>query len=114
MVGPAAKREGVAHLQAAPDLSERRAFSILKADRDDQLPLMPASGRQLLTQLHELANERQCNQFSNIYQSGSADFNCAGLFGGIHAPQHFFEVFFDAFIAKAGSGPQGFAVEHQY
>ena len=33
MVGPAAKREGVAHLQAAMGLSERRACSIVGADR---------------------------------------------------------------------------------
>jgi putative transposase len=33
MVGPAAQREGVAHLQAALGLSERRACSIVNADR---------------------------------------------------------------------------------
>src|SRR5580698_106223 len=33
MVGPAAKREGVAHLQALMGLSERRACSIVGADR---------------------------------------------------------------------------------
>ena len=33
MVGPAVKREGVAHLQAAMGLSERRASSIVGADR---------------------------------------------------------------------------------
>ena len=33
MVGPAAKREGVAHLQAVMGLSERRACSIVDADR---------------------------------------------------------------------------------
>ena len=33
MVGPAAKREGVAHLQAMMGLSERRACSIVNADR---------------------------------------------------------------------------------
>ena len=33
MVGPAAKREGVAHLQAAMGLSERRACTIVSADR---------------------------------------------------------------------------------
>jgi hypothetical protein len=31
MVGPAAKREGVAHLQALMGLSERRACSIVSA-----------------------------------------------------------------------------------
>jgi putative transposase len=33
MVGPAAKREAVAHLQAELGLSERRACSIVSADR---------------------------------------------------------------------------------
>jgi putative transposase len=33
MVGPAAKREGVAHLRAVLGLSERRASSIVDADR---------------------------------------------------------------------------------
>jgi hypothetical protein len=33
MVGPAAKREAVAHMQAAIGLSERRACSIVDADR---------------------------------------------------------------------------------
>jgi hypothetical protein len=33
MVGPAAKREGVAHLQAVMGLSERRACNIVNADR---------------------------------------------------------------------------------
>jgi putative transposase len=33
MVGPVAKREAVAHLQAAMSLSERRACSIVGADR---------------------------------------------------------------------------------
>ena len=33
MVGPAAKREGVAHLRAVMGLSERRACTLLDADR---------------------------------------------------------------------------------
>jgi hypothetical protein len=33
MVGPAAKREAVAHLQAVMGLSERRACSFVGADR---------------------------------------------------------------------------------
>jgi hypothetical protein len=33
MVGPVAKREAVAHLRAAMSLSERRACSIVEADR---------------------------------------------------------------------------------
>jgi putative transposase len=41
MVGPAAQREAVAHLQAAMDLSERRAFSI--RSQDDPLPVNSAA-----------------------------------------------------------------------
>ena len=45
MVGPAAKREGVAHLQAVMGLSERRACSIVeRGSQDDPLPLTPAAG----------------------------------------------------------------------
>jgi hypothetical protein len=33
MVGPAAKREGVAHLRAVMGLSERRACTLVDADR---------------------------------------------------------------------------------
>jgi putative transposase len=60
MVGPAAKREGVAHLQAELGLSERRACSIVNADRK----LVRYRSRrppdtELRTQLRELANERK-------------------------------------------------------
>ena len=60
MVGPAAKREGVAHLQAELGLSERRACAIVNADRKmvryrSRRP--PDTG--LRTQLRELANERK-------------------------------------------------------
>lgn len=60
MVGPAAKREGVAHLQAELGLSERRACAIVNADRKmvryrSRQP--PDTG--LRTQLRELANERK-------------------------------------------------------
>ena len=45
MVGPAAKREGVAHLQAVMGLSERRAcFDRRRGSQDDPLPLTPAAG----------------------------------------------------------------------
>src|SRR3954471_22473171 len=60
MVGPVARREAVAHLQAAMGLSERRACSIVGADRkmiryrsrrppDTELP----------ARLRELANKRR-------------------------------------------------------
>ncbi len=37
MVGPAAKRAAVAHLQAVMSLSERRACSIVGADADSEV-----------------------------------------------------------------------------
>jgi putative transposase len=60
MVGPAAKREAVAHLQAAMSLSERRACSIVNADRKMiryQSRRPPET--QLRRRLRELANERR-------------------------------------------------------
>lgn len=60
MVGPAARREAVAHLQAAMGLSERRACSIVGADRkmiryrSRRPPETALRGR-----LRELANERR-------------------------------------------------------
>lgn len=33
MVGPAARREGVAHLQSALGMSQRRACAVVQADR---------------------------------------------------------------------------------
>lgn len=60
MVGPAAKREAVAHLRAVMGLSERRACSIVDADRKmvryrSCRPLDLA----LRTQLRDLTNERR-------------------------------------------------------
>src|SRR5450631_60405 len=60
MVGPAAKREGVAHLQAVMGLSERRACSIVGADRKmiryrSRRPAETA----LRARLRDLANERR-------------------------------------------------------
>jgi putative transposase len=60
MVGPVARREAVAHLQAAMSLSERRACSIVGADRkmiryrSRRPPELALRGR-----LRELANERR-------------------------------------------------------
>ena len=39
MVGPAAKREAVAHLRGALEMSERRACGLIAADHTDPLPL---------------------------------------------------------------------------
>ena len=60
MVGPAAKREGVAHLQASMGLSERRACLIIGADRTTvrYRSCRPADVA-LRGRLRELANERR-------------------------------------------------------
>jgi putative transposase len=60
MVGPAAKRDAVAHLQAVMDLSERRACSIVGADRTmvRYRSRRPAD-TELRTRLRGLANERR-------------------------------------------------------
>jgi putative transposase len=60
MVGPAAKREAVAHLRGALEMSERRACSLIAADRTmiryrSRRP--PETG--LRTRLRELANQRR-------------------------------------------------------
>ena len=60
MVGPDAKREGVAHLQAAMGLSERRACSIVGADRKMvRYRSCRAPDVELRAQLRDLANERK-------------------------------------------------------
>src|SRR6202022_3164800 len=59
-VGPAAKREGVAHLQAALGLSERRACSIVNADRKMiRYRSCRPPDTELRTHLRALANERK-------------------------------------------------------
>jgi putative transposase len=60
MVGPAAKRDAVAHLQSVMELSERRACSIVGADRTmvRYRSRRPAD-TELRTRLRELANERR-------------------------------------------------------
>jgi hypothetical protein len=60
MVGPAVKREGVAHLRAAMGLSERRACSIVSADRKMvRYRSCRPPDTELRTQLRDLANERK-------------------------------------------------------
>ena len=62
MVGPAAKREGVAHLQAVMDLSERRACSIVNADRTMiRYRSCRPPDAELGAQLRDLGNE--CKRF---------------------------------------------------
>jgi hypothetical protein len=60
MVGPAAKREAVAHLQAEPGLSERRACSIAGADRTMvRYRSCRPPDTELRARLRELANKRR-------------------------------------------------------
>jgi len=60
MVGPAAKRAAVAHLQAVMDLSERQACKIVRADRKMvRYRSKRAPDRALRDRLRELANERR-------------------------------------------------------
>ena len=60
MVGPAVKREGVAHLRATIGLSERRACSIVNADRKMvRYRSCRPPDTELRTQLRDLANERK-------------------------------------------------------
>ncbi len=60
MVGPAAKREGVAHLRAVMGLSERRACAILSADRTMiRYQSRRPPEMELRTQIRDLANERK-------------------------------------------------------
>src|ERR1700733_4796364 len=59
MVGPVVKREGVAHLRATMGLSERRACSIVSADRKMvRYRSCRPPDTELRTQLRGLANER--------------------------------------------------------
>jgi transposase InsO family protein len=60
MVGPAVKREAVAHLQAVMGLSERRACSIVNADRKMvRYRSCRPPDTDLRGQLRDLANERK-------------------------------------------------------
>ena len=60
MVGPAAKREAVAHLRGVLEMSERRACTIVAADRK---MIRYGSGRppdtELRARLRDLANQRR-------------------------------------------------------
>ena len=60
MVGPAAKREAVAHLQAVMGLSERRACSFVGADRKMiRYQSCRPPETELRGRLRDLANERR-------------------------------------------------------
>jgi putative transposase len=58
MVGPAAKREGVAHLMGAMGLSERRACSLVSADRKMvRYKSRRPADTELRARMRDLANE---------------------------------------------------------
>ena len=60
MVGPAAKREAVAHLRAVMSLSERRACDIVSADRTMiRYRSRRSPDPALRVRLRDLANERK-------------------------------------------------------
>src|SRR3954469_22707244 len=60
MVGPAAKREAVAHLRGALEMSERRACSLIAADRTMiRYRSRRPPDTELRTRLRELANQRR-------------------------------------------------------
>ncbi len=68
MVGPAAKREAVAHLRGVLEMSERRACSLVAADRK---MIRYRSRRppetELRARLHELANHRRRFGYRRLY-----------------------------------------------
>ena len=60
MVGPAAKREAVAHLRNVLQMSERRALQPrCRRSQDDPLSLTPPPDVELRTRLRDLANHRR-------------------------------------------------------
>ena len=60
MVGPAVKREAIAHLQTMMDLSERRACRIVGADRKMvRYRSCRPPDKDLRERLRKLANERR-------------------------------------------------------
>ena len=68
MVGPAVKREAVAHLQARMGLSERRACAIVGADRKMvRYQSRRPSDAALRGRLRELANERRRFGYRRLY-----------------------------------------------
>ena len=73
MVGPAARREAVAHLQAAKGLSERRACSIVSADRTmiRYRSCRPPEA-ELRDRLRKLANERRRFGYRRLFRAAQA------------------------------------------
>jgi putative transposase len=80
MVGPAAKRDGVAHLMAVMGLSERRACSIVEADRKmiryrSRRPPDTA----LRARLRDLANERKRFGYRRLFILLRQDGEASGI-----------------------------------
>ena len=80
MVGPAAKREAVAHLQTVMDLSERRACRIVSADRKMvRYRSCRAPDTELRAQLRELANARRRFGYRRLFVLLRRDGEPSGL-----------------------------------
>ena len=68
MVGPAAKREAVAHLRGVLEMSERRACSLVAADRKMiRYRSRRAPDTALRARLRELANQRRRFGYRRLY-----------------------------------------------
>jgi putative transposase len=68
MVGPAAKREAVAHLRGVLEMSERRACSLVVADRKMiRYRSRRPPDTELRARLHELANQRRRFGYRRLY-----------------------------------------------
>ena len=68
MVGPAAKRDAVAHLRGVLEMSERRACSLVAADRKMiRYQSRRPPDAELRARLHELANQRRRFGYRRLY-----------------------------------------------
>jgi putative transposase len=80
MVGPAVKREAVAHLQAVMGLSERRACRLVKADRKMvRYRSCRPPDTALRTQLRALANERRRFGYRRLFVLLRRDGEASGI-----------------------------------
>ena len=68
MVGPAAKREAVAHLRESFQMSERRACSVIAVDRKMiRYRCCRPPEMELRTRLRELANEHRRFRYRRLF-----------------------------------------------
>src|ERR1700761_8468922 len=80
MVGPAVKREGVAHLRATMGLSERRACLIVSADRKMvRYRSCRSPDTELRTQLRDLANARRRFGYRRLFILSRQDGERSGI-----------------------------------